>query len=96
MGDKYNRFDASPKVQEIEKMKNIIDFNRLQDDQKKKKSKNNPANTKAHTLNKKDESVIPLHAMLKNELKLYRGSSKSDRLGVLRKYDELIAMARKK
>jgi hypothetical protein len=39
---------------------------------------------------------LPLHAMLINELKLYRGESKSARLGVLRKYDELIAMARKK
>ena len=73
-----------------------LDFNRFQPGQKKKKAARNPENTTAYDANKKSAIVIPLHAMLKNELKLYRGSSKSVRLGVLRKYDELIAMARKK
>ena len=73
----------------------IIDFNRLQAGQKKQIGKKVSSNTGIYPRNEKAGKVIPFHAMLKNELKLYRGSSKSVRLGVLRKYDELITMARK-
>jgi hypothetical protein len=71
-----------------------IDFDRLQTRQKIKIKKIAP-NSGIHPTNEKSAHVIPLHAMLKNELKLYRGTSKTARLGVLRKYEELIAMARK-
>jgi hypothetical protein len=74
----------------------IIDFNKRQTAQKKKKDESNPEHIKIRAARKNSTIIIPLHAMLKAELKLYRGSSKSVRLGVLRKYDELIAMARKK
>lgn len=73
-----------------------IDFHSLQAGHKRKIADGNPENTTTAPGKEKSAVVIPLHSMLKNELKLYRGSSKSIRLGVLRKYDELIAMARKK
>lgn len=78
-----------------EKMKNI-DFNKLLSRRHKKLKKRSPEKTSTQSEKEKLAIVIPLYAMLKNELKLYRGISKSNRLGVLRKYDELIAMARKK
>ena len=67
-----------------------IDFNKVKASRKKKKNKRMPVE------NSKKGVVIQSHAMLKNELKLYRGASTSPRLGVLRKYEELITMARKK
>jgi hypothetical protein len=79
---------------ENEKMKNI-DFNKRLISRHKKLKKGSPQNTWTQPENEKSAIVIPFHAMLKNELKLYRGTSTSNRLGVLRKYDELIAMARK-
>jgi hypothetical protein len=79
---------------ENEKMKNI-DFNTWLSSRHKKLKKGSPQNASIQSEKEKPASVIPFHAMLKNELKLYRGISKSNRLGVLRKYDELIAMARK-
>ena len=75
-------------------MKNI-GFNKRLSSRNKKLTKRSPQNTSNQPENEKSAIVIPFHAMLKNELKLYRGTSKSNRLGVLRKYDELIAMARK-
>jgi hypothetical protein len=75
-------------------MKNI-DFNKLLSSRNKKLKKRSPQNTGTRSGEEKSAIIIPFHAMLKNELKLYRGKSKSARLGVLRKYDELIAMARK-
>ena len=75
-------------------MKNI-DFNKLLSIRNKKLKKRSPQNSGSQSDKDKSAVVIPFHAMLKNELKLYRGTSKSTRLGVLRKYDELIAMARK-
>ena len=80
---------------ENEKMKNI-DFNKWLSSRNKKLKKRSPQNARTQPENEKPASVIPFHAMLKNELKLYRGTSTSNRLGVLRKYDEIIAMARKK
>ena len=79
---------------ENEKMKNI-DFNKWLSSRNKKPKKRSPQNSGTQPEKDKSAVVIPFHAMLKNELKLYRGTSKSNRLGVLRKYDELIAMARK-
>jgi hypothetical protein len=76
-------------------MKYIV-FDRLKPAQKKEKNKGISSKAGKHLRKEKSGVVIPLHALLKNELKLYRGASKSARLGVLRKYDELIAMARKK
>lgn len=87
-------FDFSLEPKENENMKNI-DFNRLLSRRNKKLKKSGAENNGARTDKEKSATIIPLHAMLKNELKLYRGKSKSARLGVLRKYDELIAMARK-
>lgn len=87
-------FDFGLEPKENEKMKNI-DFNRLLSRRNKKLKKRSPENTLIQTAKEKSAIIIPFHAMLKNELKLYRGKSKSARLGVLRKYDELIAMARK-
>ena len=75
-------------------MKNI-DFNKLQNSRNEKLKKRSPENSRTRADKEKSATIIPFHAMLKNELKLYRGKSKSARLGVLRKYDELIAMARK-
>ena len=75
-------------------MKNIV-FNKWLSSRNKRLKKRSPANTRIQPENEKSAIVIPFHAMLKNELKIYRGTSKSNRLGVLRKYDELIAMARK-
>ena len=72
-----------------------IDFNKLQNSRNEKLKKRSPQNTGTRSGKEKSAIIIPFHAMLKNELKLYRGKSKSARLGVLRKYDELIAMARK-
>ena len=80
---------------ENEKMKNI-DFNKWLSSRHKKQKKRSPEKTSTQPEKEKSAIVIPFHAMLKNELKQYRGISKSNRLGVLRKYDELIAMARKK
>jgi hypothetical protein len=76
-------------------MKNI-DFNKRLSRRQKKLTKRSPPNTWTQIETEKSAVLIPFHAMLKNELKLYRGPSKSSRLGVLRKYDDLIAMARKK
>ena len=73
-----------------------IDFNKLQISRNEKLKKRKPENTRTPAGKEKSAVIVPFHAMLKNELKLYRGKSKSARLGVLRKYDELIAMARKK
>ena len=73
-----------------------IDINTLQSRQKKKIKEHIPGNSGTKSEHDRSASVIPFHEMLKNELKLYRGESKSARLGVLRKYDELIAMARQK
>ena len=73
----------------------IIEFNRLQNSRNNKIEKRSSQNIRVHPVMEKSATLIPIHALLKNELKLYRGSSKSKRLGVLRKYDELIAMARK-
>jgi hypothetical protein len=73
-----------------------IDFDKAKANRKKKKNKRMPEKTKAQFENNKKGVVIQSHAMLKNELKLYRGASTSPRLGVLRKYEELITMARKK
>ena len=73
----------------------IIEFNKLQNRLNNKTEKRSAQNVRVQPVKEKSETVIPLHALLKNELKLYRGSSTSNRLGVLRKYDELIAMARK-
>jgi hypothetical protein len=75
-------------------MKNI-DFNKWIRKRNKELKKRSAQNTWTQPENEKSATVIPFHAMLKNELKLYRGTSKSNRLGVLRKYDELIALARK-
>jgi hypothetical protein len=72
-----------------------IDFKTLQNSRNEKLKKRSPQNSGAPAGKEKSAIIIPFHAMLKNELKLYRGKSKSARLGVLRKYDELIAMARK-
>ena len=76
-------------------MKNI-NFNKLHSSRNKKLKKRSPKNTWTQPERENSAIVIPFHAMLKNELKLYRGASKSVRLGVLRKYDELIAMTRKR
>ncbi len=73
-----------------------IDFNEVKAKRKKKKNKKIPAEAKTQIENNKKGVVIQSHAMLKNELKLYRRASTSPRLGVLRKYEELITMARKK
>jgi hypothetical protein len=73
-----------------------IDFNEVKAKRKKKKNKKIPAGAKTQFENNKKGVVIQSHAMLKNELKLYRRASTSPRLGVLRKYEELITMARKK
>ena len=72
-----------------------IDFNKLLSSRNKMLKKRSSQNTGTQPEKDKSAVVIPFHAMLKNELKLYRGTSKSTRLGVLRKYDELIARARK-
>jgi hypothetical protein len=87
-------FDFGLEPKENKNMKNI-DFNRLLSSRNKKLKKSGPENSGARAEKEKSAIIIPFHAMLKNELKLYRGKSKSARLGVLRKYDELIAMARK-
>lgn len=52
----------------------------------------------APLLNGKKEGaeVFQLHALLENELKVYCGESLCGRLGVLRKYKDLIAKARRK
>ncbi len=71
-----------------------IEFNKLQNSRNNKIEKRSSQNIWAQPVMEKSATVIPIHALLKNELKLYRGSSKSNRLGVLRKYDELIAKAR--
>jgi hypothetical protein len=76
-------------------MKNI-DFTKRLNSRNKKLTKRSPQNTLTQPENENSAIVIPFHAMLKNELKFYRGTSTSNRLGVIRKYDELIAMARKK
>ena len=73
-----------------------IDFNKLKTDPERKKDKRILENPDSQFAEGNLGIVIPFHAMLKNELKLYRGASTSARLGVLRKYDELIAMAQKK
>ncbi len=73
----------------------IIEFNKLLSTRNDKLKKRSSQNIWVHPVKEKSAIVIPFHAMLKNELILYRGTSKSNRLGVLRKYDELIAMARK-
>lgn len=82
-------------AKENEKMKCVV-FDPLKTDSKKENDKRNSSDAGMHLKKEKSAVIIPLHAMLINELKLYRGESKSARLGVLRKYDELIAMARKK
>ena len=73
-----------------------IDLNEVKAKRKKKKNKKIPAGAKTQFEINKKGVVIQSHAMLKNELKLYRRGSTSPRLGVLRKYEELITMARKK
>ena len=73
-----------------------IDFNKLLSSRNKELKKGSPENSCNQPEKEESAIVISLHAGLKNELKLYRGTSTSVRLGVLRKYDELIAMARKK
>jgi hypothetical protein len=88
-------FDFGLEPKENKKMKNI-DFNKLQNIRNEKLKKRRLQNSGSRSGEEKPAIIIPFHAMLKNELKLYRGKSKSARLGVLRKYDELIAMARKK
>jgi hypothetical protein len=79
---------------ENKNMKNI-DFTKWLSRRQKKLTKRSPQKISTQPENQKSAIVISFHAMLKNELKLYRGTSKSNRLGVLRKYDELIAMAQK-
>ena len=87
-------FDFGLEPMGNKKMKNI-DFNKLQKIRNAKLKKRRPQNSGSRSGEEKSAIIIPFHAMLKKELKLYRGKSKSARLGVLRKYDELIAMARK-
>ncbi len=72
------------------------DLNELRSSRYMKLKKRSQENNGTQDEKEKSAVVIPMHAMLKNELKIYRGKSKSSRLGVIRKYDELIAMSWKK
>ena len=72
-----------------------INFIKYKAERTKQRNQTFSSRTGTHSRSEKAGKVIPFHAMLKNELKLYRGTSKSVRLGVLRKYDELITMAYK-
>ncbi len=87
--------DCGLEPKENKTMKHI-DFNKYLSSRNKKLKKRSPESTRIQTEKEPSAIIIPFHAMLKNELKLYRGKSKSARLGVLGKYDELIAMARKR